>query len=236
MDCPEAFPGTALRGAQQVAVQSPGFARPRDFAGPDIQPAGLLAVQAQLQNASAPTAIPPGSPVSPVRQFADVLAHSAGRRRGSPGRPFRDVVHQGFGVVDDELVRLDALTQPGHEMLAGRLRPILGWRGLTCGSTVGAGGEAGSGSATGRLGVSGATGGAVSLSRSSSAATPLSAGTGAVGAVLGGTVSALSSPALRLPVPVASAPLVPRRPARDPRTAPAGLPHPRPWPETASER
>src|SRR3546814_10612741 len=37
-------------------------------------------------------------------------------------------MHQGLGVVDDELARLDALTQPGHEVRPGGLRAILGRR------------------------------------------------------------------------------------------------------------
>ena len=37
-----------IGAGQQVSVQPPGLARPRHFAIPDVQPAGLLAVQAQL--------------------------------------------------------------------------------------------------------------------------------------------------------------------------------------------
>lgn len=52
---------------------------------------------------------------------------------------------------------------------------------------------AGSGSATGQLGVSGVVGGAVSPSRSSSAATPVSVAMDAIGAVLAGAASVPST-------------------------------------------
>ena len=40
-----------IRAGEQVAVQPARLARPRDFAGPDVQPARLLAVLSQLLEA-----------------------------------------------------------------------------------------------------------------------------------------------------------------------------------------
>src|SRR3546814_16659234 len=93
-----------LRAGEQIAVQPARLARPRDFAGPDVQPARLLAVLSQLLEALL-YPLPPLQ-LLPLGQRGDLkvllrvaLEHAGAAAIGHTGAGMT----QGLGVVYDEL-------------------------------------------------------------------------------------------------------------------------------------
>ena len=110
-------------------MKAAGFSRPGNLAGPDIQAAGLLAVQLQFLKA-----LLYPLPVLHLVLFGErrdgrmllgvTLEHARTDEVGGIGHG----MHQRLGVVDDEPPSLDALLEPGDEMLAGRLRAAKGFR------------------------------------------------------------------------------------------------------------
>src|SRR3546814_8235109 len=104
-------------------MQAPRFPRAGDFAGPNVQPIGVLSVQTQLLEALLNPlpillALLPGQRTYLRVLLRIPLEHAWADQVSGVA----DGMYKGLCVVDDQTPRGYAILQPRHEVLARRLR------------------------------------------------------------------------------------------------------------------
>lgn len=105
-------------------MQSTIFARPGDFACPDVQTIVLLAVDTEpFKVLLYPCPFGLLFLLGETGDFGMFLSIALENTRTHEKDCPRDGMHQCFRVIDDQAACLDAVSQPGDEMLSGWCRP-----------------------------------------------------------------------------------------------------------------